>query len=68
MRLRLREAKAGISPERALAALQRIQQHQVTIDQKSPLRGVSTLSGEQSAVLKALKVPRPTDGQQLTLL
>ena len=68
MRLRLREAKSSISPERALAALQRIQQHQVTIDQQSPLRGVSTLSGEQSAVLKALNVPRPTDGQQLTLL
>ena len=27
MRLRLREARASISPERALAALQRIQQH-----------------------------------------
>ena len=68
MRLRLRAGQAGISPERALSLLQRIQHHRVLLDDKATLSGVSMLDEDQTQALKALEIRRPTDDAQLTLL
>jgi transposase len=68
MRMRLRAANAGITPERAIEALQRIQHHRITLNHGTPLSGVSSLTADQLQVLKALKVQRPTEDRQLSLL
>lgn len=68
MRMRLRAANAGVTPERALESLQRIQHHRVLLNQGAPLTGVSMMTVEQTAVLKALKVTKPSDDRQLSLL
>jgi transposase len=68
MRMRLREAQAGLTPERALQSLKRIQHHRVSINGAQPLSGVSTMTDELSQVLKALKVKTPSQSQQLSLL
>ncbi|MDE3010183.1 MAG: IS1634 family transposase, partial [Pseudomonadota bacterium] len=68
MRMRLRAANAGVTPERALESLQRIQHHKVLLNQGAPLTGVSMMTAEQTAVLKALKVTKPSDDRQLSLL
>ena len=68
MRLRLRAGQTGISPERALSLLQRIQHHRVLLDDKATLSGVSMLDEDQTQALKALEIRRPTDDAQLTLL
>jgi transposase len=68
MRMRLRAANTGITPERALQALKRIQHHQVSIDGASPLCGVSSMTDEHNLVLKALGVKQPSKSQQLSLL
>ncbi len=68
MRMRLRAAKTGITPERALQTLKRIQHHRVTLGSAAPLSGVSSLSDEQNQMFKALKVKQPTANRQLSLL
>jgi transposase len=68
MRLRLRAASTGITPERALQALKRIQHHRVSINGAPPLSGVSSMTAEHNEVLKALKVKIPSHSQQLSLL
>ena len=68
MRMRLRAGNTGITPERALQSLQRIQHHRVSINGAPPLSGVSSMTTEHSEVLKALKVKIPTHSQQLSLL
>ena len=68
MRLRLRAANTGISPESALQALEQIQLHKVSIDGAPPLGGVSSMSGLQTAVLKALRIKQPQQSTQLSLL
>ena len=68
MRQRLKAANAGLSPERALDYLRRIQHHQIRLNASEPVNGVSTLSAEQTEVLNALAVKKPTAPQQLTLL
>jgi transposase len=68
MRMRLRAADAGVSPERALESLRRIQHHRVSLNGQTPLSGVSSLSPEQNEVLKALKVKQPNADRQLSLL
>ena len=68
MRMRLRAGNTGITPERALQSLQRIQHHRVSINGAPPLSGVSSMTTEQSEVLTALKVKIPTHSQQLSLL
>ncbi|MGB4910652.1 MAG: IS1634 family transposase, partial [Candidatus Dechloromonas phosphoritropha] len=59
---------AGLSPERALDYLRRIQHHQIRLNASEPVTGVSILSAEQTEVLNALDVKKPTAPQQLTLL
>lgn len=68
MRMRLAQAKAELSPERALAKLRRIQHHNVTLGGTQPVSGISTISIEQTEILSALAIKKPTLNTQLTLL
>ena len=60
MRMRLREGNTGLTPERALQSLKRIQHHRVSINGAPPLSGVSSMTAEHSDMLKALKVKIPS--------
>ena len=68
MRMRLRGANTGVTPERALQSLKRIQHHRVSINGAPPLCGVSSMTTEQHDVLTALKVKQPSQFKQLSLL
>lgn len=68
MRMRLKAAEAGVSPERALECLRRIQYHRVQLNAATPVSGVSTIRNEQSEILRALSVKNPAIPQQLALL
>jgi hypothetical protein len=69
MRQRLSAAEIGLSPERALDQLRRIQQHQIRINKLSnPITGISTLSDLHQRVFAALELKKPTQPQQLSLL
>ena len=68
MRMRLRAANTGVTPERALQSLKRIQHHRVSINGAPPLCGVSSMTAEQHNVLTALKVKQPSQFTQLSLL
>jgi transposase len=66
MRHRLRAANTGLSPERALETLRRIQHHRVTLNRKLHT-GVSSLTQDQRAILASLKVSKPSESRQLKL-
>ena len=69
MRQRLTAAETGLSPERALDQLRRIQQHQIRINkQRNPISGISKLSDLHQRVFAALELKKPTQPQQLSLL
>jgi transposase len=68
MRMRLRAGNTGVTPERALQTLKRIQHHRVSINGAEPLSGVSSITDEDSKVFKALKVKLPSQTQQMSLL
>lgn len=68
MRMRLRAANTGLTPEWALQSLKRIQHHRVSINGAPPLAGVSSMTAEHNEVLNALKVKTPSHSQQLSLL
>ena len=68
MRMRLRAGNTGLTPERALQSLKRIQHHRVSINGAAPLSGVSSMTAEHSEMLKALKIKTPSQSQQLSLL
>jgi len=68
MRQRLHTAKSEFSPEAALAQLRRIQKHSVSISQAQPLQGISTINDTQASVLAALKLKKPVQDRQLSLL
>ena len=59
---------SGLSPEAALDKLRPIQQHSVSINAGAPVRGVSTIHQEQAGVFEALKLKKPTQDTQLSLL
>lgn len=67
MRERLKMAKTNLSPERALAQLKRIHRHQIKVNDRS-LTGVSTLTKDQTNLLGALTLKKPTKKEQLSLL
>ncbi len=67
MRTRLR-ASSGLSPERALSQLRRIQHHRVTLNDTQPVTGLSTISQQQTDIFCALTLKKPTLNAQLTLL
>ena len=68
MRARLRAGETALSPERALANLRRIQHHRVTLNGAQPVAGISSISKDQTAILSALTIKKPTLNTQLTLL
>ncbi|MCS3807004.1 transposase [Chromobacterium alkanivorans] len=68
MRQRLAASQSGLSPERALSLLQRIQYHRVTLNNTQPISGISSISQEQTSILSALRVKKPTASKQLPLL
>jgi len=68
MRMRLRAGNTGITPERALKALKRIQHHRVSINGAEPLSGVSSISEDDSKMFKALRIKLPSQTQQMSLL
>ncbi len=68
MRMRLRAGNTGVTPERALQTLKRIQHHRVSINGAEPLSGVSSITEEDSKVFKALKIKLPSQTQQMSLL
>jgi transposase len=68
MRQRLQRADSALSPERALEKLRRIQRHSVRIDNAPPMSGISTLGDEQTSVLAALNLRKPTNDRQMTPL
>ena len=68
MRQRLKLAKSDLSPERALAELRKIQRHRVRINEAEPISGISTINDSQAEVLETLKIRKPTQDAQLTLL
>ena len=62
MRARLHAAHTGLSPERALEQLTRIQHHRIRIAQGDPVTGVSTINAEQAGTFSALGVGEETGG------
>lgn len=68
MRQRLKLANSVLLPEAALDKLRRIQQHSVSINAGAPVCGVSTIHQEQAGVFEALKLKKPTQDTQLSLL
>lgn len=67
LRLRLRASDTGLSPERALEALQRVQHHRVDLNGKAH-SGITRLSDDQAAILAALGVKKPGPAEPLTRL
>jgi hypothetical protein len=63
MRMRLKSSHSSHSPERALEILRRLQRHQVRLNQKTPLSGISSITPEQTDIFKALNVKKPTSTQ-----
>ena len=68
MRQRLRLAKSDLSPEKALSQLSRIQRHEVRINNAQPIEGISSINDLQAQVLESLKIKKPTQDAQMTLL
>jgi hypothetical protein len=68
MHSRLHASHTKLSPERALAKLRRIQHHRVTLNESQPMTGLSSISQEQSEILAALTIRKPSQNDQLTLL
>ena len=68
MRQRLKLAKSDLSPEKALSQLSRIQRHRVRINNAQPIEGISTINDLQAQVLESLKIKKPTQDAQMTLV
>ena len=68
MRARLHASVTALSPERALAKLRRIQHHRVTLNGTESVTGISSINKEQTDILAALTIKKPTLDTQLTLL
>ena len=70
MRARLRQQgeQAGLSPERALAKLRRIQHQKIVLNKTQPVTGLSTITQEHASILATLAIKKPTLDPQLSLL
>jgi len=68
MRQRLKIANSDLSPETALSQLSRIQRHKVRINNAQPIEGISSVNDLQAQVLESLKIKKPTQDAQMTLL
>ncbi len=68
MRSRLKDSNTKISPERALDKLRRIQHQVVKVNDLEPIAALSSINQENTAILQALTIKKPTLPAQLTLL
>ena len=69
MRQRLHAAGSELSPERAMAELQKLQQHQIRLNNAAqPISGISRLSEIHNRVFAALELKTPSQPHQLSLL
>lgn len=68
MRQRLKLANSELAPERALAQLRRIQSHRVSINAAKPISGISIINDQQASVYASLKLTKPAQDNQMTLL
>ncbi len=68
MRQRLKLAKSDLTPETALSQLSRIQRYKVKINNAQPIEGISSINDLQAQVLESLKMKKPTQDAQMTLL
>jgi transposase len=68
MRSRLHASQTQLSPERALSKLRRIQRHSIQVNDAQPVTGLSSINQEQTDILWALTIKKPTLSTQLTLL
>ena len=68
MRQRLKMANSELTPERALAQLRRIQSHRVSINAAKPIAGISVINDQQASIYASLKVKKPAQDNQTTLL
>ncbi len=68
MRTCLHASDTALSPERALAKLRRIQHHRVTLNGNESVAGISSINKEQTNILTAQTIKKPTLDTQLTLL
>ena len=68
MRQRLRASHTGLSPERALSLLRRIQHHRAKLPDDKTIAGISSMTAEQTDILSAIGVSKPDKNNQLTLL
>ena len=68
MRQRLKMANSELTPERALAQLRRIQSHRVSINAAKPIAGISVINDQQASVYASLRVRKPAQDNQMTLL
>lgn len=69
MRQRLRQADTGLTPERAIAELEKLQRHQIHLGAaRRPVAGISRISDLQDRVYTALGLKPPPAPRQLALL
>ena len=68
MRQRLNLARSDLSPEKAPLQLRRIQRYSVSINQTTPISGLSIINSQQAGVLAALIRKKPTQDTQISLL
>lgn len=68
MRARLSASNMGLSPERALSLLWRIQHHRAKLPDDKTIEGISTMSTEQTSILAAIGASKPDKNRQLNLL
>lgn len=68
MRQRLRASHTGLSPERALSLLRRIQHHRAKLPDERTIEGVSAMTAQQTTILSAIGASEPDKNKQLTLL
>ena len=59
---------APASTSGALAKLRRMQHHRVTLNGAQTVTGISSINKEQSNILAALTIKKPTLDTQITLL
>ena len=68
MRQRLKRAGHAASPETALAQLRRIQRQRVSINQGTPISGISNINRDQAELFSAMSLRKPVPDTQLSLL
>lgn len=57
-----------LSPEKALSQLSQIKRHKVQINNAQPIAGISSINALQVRVLKRLRIKKPTQDAQVTLV